>query len=98
MNLEGAFQQSWIDILNEAESNADRNVAFFEEQLSNLSADRFDNDKWESMVNYIQSVQKSLSLDAKQLLGQIRHIVQGTQMLPNAPSPIFTEDEVKESI
>jgi hypothetical protein len=39
-----------------------------------------------------------LSLDAKQLLGQIRHIVQGTQMLPNAPSPIFTEDEVKESI
>jgi hypothetical protein len=95
MSLEGAFQQSWTDILEEANPDAERDVPFFEEQLSNLIADRFDDEEWEGMVDYIRTIRKPMSLDAKQLLGRIRHMIQATQLLPNATTPIFTEDEVK---
>jgi hypothetical protein len=95
MSLEGSFQKQWTKFLADDVQGADRDEELFDLCVANLVNERYEHDTCSDMIDYLRSIRKPKSLTAKMLLARIEEIVEAIQQLPNAPTPIFSDDELK---
>ena len=95
MSLEGHFQKQWTKFIEDEVGNADRDEELFDLCVASLVSERYEHDTCSDMIDYLRSIRKPKSLTAKMLLSRLEEIIDAIQQLPNAPDPIFSEDELK---
>ena len=95
MSLEGSFQKQWTRFLTEDVRDDNRDEELFDLCVANLVNERYEHDACSDMIDYLRSIRKPKSLTAKMLLSRLEEIIEAMQQLPNAPNPIFSEDELK---
>ena len=94
MSLEGTFQRLWTRFLDDL-GEVDKDEELFDLCVANLVSDKYEDDTWSDMVDYLRSIRKPKSLSAKMLLSRIEEILEATQQLLNAPNPVVSEEELK---
>ena len=75
MSLEGTYQRQWTRFLDDLEDVA-RDEELFDLCVANLVNDKYEEDAWSDMVDYLRSIRKPKSLSAKMLLARIEEILE----------------------
>ena len=69
MSLEGTYQRQWTRFLDDLEDVA-RDEELFDLCVANLVNDKYEEDAWSDMVDYLRSIRKPKSLSADRNWGK----------------------------